>query len=70
MTTVLPGIRASFFDAYGPLCDYLSVAAGCRDPLGDGLVPLTTLWREKQLQYTGRAPQGRCSDFWQGASGS
>jgi 2-haloacid dehalogenase len=66
MATALPGIRACVFDAYGTLFDYASAAAGCRDALGDHLGPLTTLWRDKQLQYTWlRALQARHADFWQ-----
>src|SRR5260370_4778286 len=66
MATVLPGLRACVFDAYGTLLDYASAAAGCRDVLGDRLGPLTALWRDKQLQYTWlRALQGRHADFWQ-----
>ena len=62
----LPGIRACVFDAYGTLFDYASAAAGCRDVLGDKLERLTTLWRDKQLQYTWlRAIQGRHADFQQ-----
>src|SRR5512138_1251896 len=60
------GIRACVFDAYGTLFDFASAAAGCRDVLGDKAEPLTTLWRDKQLQYTWlRAVQGRHADFWQ-----
>jgi 2-haloacid dehalogenase len=63
---LLPGIRACVFDAYGTLFDYASAAAGCRDVLGDKLERLTTLWRDKQLQYTWlRAIQGRHADFQQ-----
>ncbi len=62
----LPGVRACVFDAYGTLFDYASAAAGCRDVLGDKLERLTTLWRDKQLQYTWlRAIQGRHADFQQ-----
>ena len=62
----LKGIRACVFDAYGTLFDYASAAAGCRDVLGDKLERLTTLWRDKQLQYTWlRAIQGRHADFQQ-----
>jgi 2-haloacid dehalogenase len=61
----LTGIRACVFDAYGTLFDYASATAGCHDVLGEKLVPLTTLWREKQLQYTWlRALQNRHADFW------
>ncbi len=66
MTAPLAGIRACVFDAYGTLFDFASAAAGCRDVLGDRTGPLTTLWRDKQLQYTWlRAVQGRHADFWQ-----
>jgi 2-haloacid dehalogenase len=62
----LAGIRACVFDAYGTLFDFASAARRCRDALGERLEPLTTLWREKQLQYTWlRAAQGRHADFWQ-----
>jgi 2-haloacid dehalogenase len=66
MATALSGVRACVFDAYGTLFDYASAAAGCRDVLGDRIGPLTTLWPDKQLQYTWlRALQGRHADFWQ-----
>jgi 2-haloacid dehalogenase len=66
MATALPGIRACVFDAYGTLFDYASAAASCREVLGERLGPLTTLWRDKQLQYTWlRALEGRHADFWQ-----
>ena len=62
----LVGVRACVFDAYGTLFDYASAAASCRDVLGDRLDRLTTLWRDKQLQYTWlRATQERHADFWQ-----
>lgn len=59
-------VRACVFDAYGTLLDFASAAAGCRDVLGDKAAPLTTLWRDKQLQYAWlRSLQGRHADFWQ-----
>jgi 2-haloacid dehalogenase len=62
----LHGIRACVFDAYGTLFDYASAAAGCRDVLGDKLDRVTTLWRDKQLQYTWlRTLGGHHVDFWQ-----
>jgi 2-haloacid dehalogenase len=62
----LRGIRACVFDAYGTLFDFASAASACSDVLGDQAVPLTALWRDKQLQYTWlRAVQGRHADFWQ-----
>jgi 2-haloacid dehalogenase len=62
----LDGIHACVFDAYGTLFDVASAALGCADELG-GMAPrLSTLWRDKQLQYTWlRAIQGRHVDFWQ-----
>lgn len=66
ITGPLPSIRACVFDAYGTLFDYASAAASCRDVLGDKLERLTTLWRDKQLQYTWlRALQSRHADFQQ-----
>lgn len=62
----LSGLKACVFDAYGTLFDFAAAANGCRDVLGDVVDPLTTLWREKQLQYTWlRAAQGQHADFWQ-----
>jgi len=67
MSTNLSGaVRACVFDAYGTLFDFASAARRCRDVLGDSFDKLTTLWREKQLQYTWlRAAQGCHADFWQ-----
>jgi 2-haloacid dehalogenase len=66
MQARLTGIRACVFDAYGTLFDYASAAAACRDVLGEKLERVTTLWREKQLQYTWlRAIQGHHADFRQ-----
>ena len=59
-------IRACVFDAYGTLFDFSSAASGCKDALGEQTSALTTLWRDKQLQYTWlRSLQGRHADFWQ-----
>jgi 2-haloacid dehalogenase len=62
----LVGIRACVFDAYGTLFDVTSAALRCAEELA-GMAPrLSTLWRDKQLQYTWlRAVQGRHADFWQ-----
>jgi 2-haloacid dehalogenase len=66
MAAVLSDIRACVFDAYGTIFDFASAAARCRDALGEKAGALTTLWRDKQLQYTWlRALQGRHADFWQ-----
>jgi 2-haloacid dehalogenase len=58
-------VQACVFDAYGTLFDVRAAARKCRDVLGDD-DKLTTLWRDKQLQYTWlRAAQERHADFWQ-----
>jgi 2-haloacid dehalogenase len=65
-STPLRGVRACVFDAYGTLFDFASAARQCRDVLGGDINRLTSLWRDKQLQYTWlRAAQGRHEDFWQ-----
>jgi 2-haloalkanoic acid dehalogenase type II len=62
----LGGVKACVFDAYGTVFDFASAAARCTDALGDVAVRLTTLWRDKQLQYSWlRAAQDRHADFWQ-----
>jgi 2-haloacid dehalogenase len=62
----LTGIKACVFDAYGTLFDFASAARSCADVLGDAVDRVSTLWRDKQLQYTWlRAAQGRHADFWQ-----
>jgi 2-haloacid dehalogenase len=59
-------VRAVLFDAYGTLLDVHGVTV-----LSDQLYPghgsaLSTLWREKQLQYTWlRTLAGRYADFWE-----
>ncbi len=63
---VLTGIRACVFDAYGTLFDFASAAASCRDVLGERTAALTTLWRDKQIQYSWlRTMQGRYVPFRQ-----
>jgi 2-haloacid dehalogenase len=52
MNSPLTGIRACVFDAYGTVFDFAAAARGCRDALGDRIDALTSLWRDKQLQYT------------------
>ncbi len=64
--SLLSGVRACVFDAYGTLFDFASATRRCRDVLGDDIDRLTPLWRDKQLQYTWlRAIEGRHADFWQ-----
>src|SRR5437879_11783573 len=63
---LLCGVSACVFDAYGTLFDFASATRSCSDVLGDAVERATTLWRDKQLQYTWRrAAQGRHADFWQ-----
>ncbi len=60
------GIRACLFDAYGTIFDFASAAARCPDIPEGQRSALTTLWRDKQLQYTWlRSLQGRYADFEQ-----
>jgi 2-haloacid dehalogenase len=62
----LNGIRACVFDAYGTIFDFASAAEHCPGIPEDRRAALTTLWRDKQLQYTWlRTLQGRYVDFWQ-----
>jgi 2-haloacid dehalogenase len=61
----LENVRACVFDAYGTLFDFASAAAACEEVPADRRAALTTLWRDKQLQYSWlRSLQGRYVDFW------
>jgi 2-haloacid dehalogenase len=61
----LQGTRACVFDAYGTLFDFASAAARCQEVPREHAAQLTTLWRDKQLQYTWlRGLSGRHADFW------
>jgi len=65
MPAKLDGARAVVFDAYGTLLDVASAAAAARDVLQDRWLPLSDLWRQKQLQYSWlRALMGKHADFW------
>jgi 2-haloacid dehalogenase len=62
----LQGVRACVFDAYGTLFDFASAAARCPDVPAERRAALTTLWRDKQLQYAWlRTLEDRYADFWQ-----
>jgi 2-haloacid dehalogenase len=62
----LQGVSACVFDAYGTLFDFASAAARCAEIPAERRAALTTLWRDKQLQYTWlRTLEGRYADFWQ-----
>ena len=57
-------IRGYVFDAYGTLFDVHSVVEAGRAITSDP-VALSTMWRQKQLEYTWlRALMGRYDDFW------
>jgi 2-haloacid dehalogenase len=59
-----PAIRGYVFDAYGTLFDVHSVIEAGREITGDPMA-LSTLWRQKQLEYTWlRSLMGRYEDFW------
>ena len=65
MPAKLDGARAVVFDAYGTLLDVASAAAAAKDVLQDRWLPLSDLWRQKQLQYSWlRALMGKHADFW------
>jgi len=58
-------IKAYVFDAYGTLFDVHSVQYRCEEVFPGHGIQLTTLWRNKQLQYTWlRSLMGRYEDFW------
>ena len=59
-------IRACVFDAYGTIFDFASAVTRCPEIPDEKRGALTTLWRDKQLQYTWlRTLQNRYADFWQ-----
>jgi 2-haloacid dehalogenase len=66
MSRSLEGVRACVFDAYGTLFDFASAAARCPGVPEDRRAALTTLWRDKQLQYAWlRTIEKNYADFWQ-----
>ena len=57
-------VRGYVFDAYGTLFDVHAVVEAARALTSDP-VALSTLWRQKQLEYTWlRSLMGRYEDFW------
>ncbi|RED53457.1 haloacid dehalogenase type II [Aestuariispira insulae] len=61
----LSGIKACVFDAYGTLFDVHAAAANCKPLLGEKSDQLSSLWRQKQLEYTWlRSLMGEYADFW------
>ena len=60
-----PPIRALVFDAYGTLFDPFSVRALAEELFPGQGVPLSQLWRAKQLEYSWlRTLMGRYDNFW------
>ena len=61
----MENIDACVFDAYGTLFDVASAAAHYEDDLGENAMALTTLWRNKQLEYTWlRSLMNEYVEFW------
>jgi 2-haloacid dehalogenase len=61
----LDKISACVFDAYGTLFDVSSVCERCRDVLGKDTERFSSIWRQKQLEYTWlRSLRGDYVDFW------
>ena len=59
-------VKACVFDAYGTLFDFASAAAQSSRLQPEMAAAVTSLWRDKQLQYTWlRGLQGRHADFWE-----
>lgn len=63
--SILRGIRACVFDAYGTLFDVHTAVAAHRARLGQHAEAVSASWRSKQLEYTWlRSLMGRHADFW------
>lgn len=45
-------IEACVFDAYGTLLDFNSAASSPKDALGKDAEALSSIWRQKQIEYT------------------
>ncbi|PSH62925.1 haloacid dehalogenase type II [Phyllobacterium brassicacearum] len=59
-------IEACVFDAYGTLLDFDSPARRAKDTLGKNAEALSSVWRQKQLEYTWlRSLMGAYAPFWQ-----
>ena len=57
--------KAFVFDAYGTLFDVHSVVARAGNNIPGDLNALSTLWRQKQLEYTWlRSLMEHYEDFW------
>ena len=66
MITKNENIVACVFDAYGTLFDVNSAAAQCKESLGDKGEAFSSLWRNRQLEYTWlRSLMKEYVEFWQ-----
>ena len=64
--TIISGIKACVFDAYGTLFDVHSAVGKHKHRLGENADRVSSLWRVKQLEYTWlRSLMGHYADFWQ-----
>ncbi|WP_339857841.1 haloacid dehalogenase type II [Thalassospira alkalitolerans] len=62
---VFSSCRAFVFDAYGTLFDVGSAVDRFKGSIGDESDKLSSLWRQKQLEYTWlRSLMGDFTDFW------
>lgn len=61
----LEGVRACMFDAYGTLFDVHAPARKLAVEIGGKAEAISSLWRQKQLEYTWlRSLMGVHADFW------
>ena len=61
----LEGVQVCVFDAYGTLFNVASPIEKMAVEIGDKAMPLASLWRQKQLEYTWlRSLMGTHADFW------
>jgi len=59
-------VRACVFDAYGTLLDINSAVSRNSAPVGEVADALSSLWRQRQLEYTWtRSLMNRYADFWE-----
>jgi len=66
MSTNFTKIKACVFDAYGTLFDFNSAVDICSKEVGEKSEELSTIWRQKQIQYTWlRSMMDEYVDFWQ-----
>lgn len=60
------GLQVCVFDAYGTLFDVHSAVAAHRAAAGDRADAISTMWRQKQIEYSWlRSLMQEYADFWQ-----